>query len=197
VFNIYRIAMSPREKAKKVVGVAGMPGAGKSLAVKIAKERGYAVIVMGDEVREEARRRGVEATPENMGKIMLELREKEGAEAVAKRCLPKIERAEQAMVLVEGIRSLEEVEAFRRKLGNFHLIAIHASPETRFKRLFHRARSDDPESRKTFVERDMRELAVGLGKVIALADYMIVNEGTTREAEEKIRQILREIEKDE
>lgn len=197
MLNIYRIIMSPPRKAKKVVGVAGMPGAGKSLAVKIAKERGCAVIVMGDEVREEARRRGVEATPENMGKIMLELREKEGVEAIAKRCLPKIEKAEQAMVLVEGIRSLEEVDAFRKKLGNFRVIAIHASPETRFKRLFHRARSDDPKTRKIFVERDMRELSVGLGKVIALADYMIVNEGTAREAEDKIRQILKEIEKDE
>lgn len=183
--------------AKKIIGVTGMPGAGKSLFVKVAKERGYAVIRMGDEVREEAKKRRVEPTPENMGKIMLELRETEGAAAVAKRCLPKIKEAEQNLILIEGIRSLEEVETFRENFKSFRLVAIHASPETRFQRLFHRRRSDDPKNWKVFRQRDMRELKVGIGKVISLADYMIINEGTIRETGEKIRQTLEEIEKDE
>ncbi len=173
-----------------------MPGAGKSLFVKTAQEKGYAVIIMGDEIREEARRRGIEPTPENMGRIMLELREKEGAAAIAKRCLSKIEKAEQNMILIEGIRSLEEVETFKKFFKNFRLIAIHASPETRFKRLFHRERSDDPKNLEVFNERDMRELDVGIGKAISLADYMVINEGTIRETEEKIRKILEEIERD-
>ena len=36
---------------KLVVGVVGMPGAGKSLVVEEAQRRGYTVIVMGDVVR--------------------------------------------------------------------------------------------------------------------------------------------------
>ena len=37
---------------KLVVGITGMPGSGKSLAVRVAKEKGYDVVVMGDVIRE-------------------------------------------------------------------------------------------------------------------------------------------------
>jgi len=36
---------------KIVVGLAGMPGSGKSLAVDAARELGYAIVVMGDVIR--------------------------------------------------------------------------------------------------------------------------------------------------
>jgi len=39
---------------KLVIGLAGMPGAGKSAVVAVAKANGYGVVVMGDVVREEA-----------------------------------------------------------------------------------------------------------------------------------------------
>ena len=38
---------------KLVVGLAGMPGSGKSLVVETAQQEGYAVVVMGDVIREE------------------------------------------------------------------------------------------------------------------------------------------------
>jgi dephospho-CoA kinase len=71
---------------------------------------------------------------------------------------------------------------------------VHAPPETRFRRLFHRQRSDDPKSWDVFHERDMRELSVGLGNAIALADYMIVNEEGLEAAKRKAAEILRRIE---
>ena len=70
--------------SKLVVGVAGMPGAGKSLVVEAAVQNGYDLVVMGDVVREEAERQHLEPSPENIGKIMLELRQKEGKAVVAK-----------------------------------------------------------------------------------------------------------------
>jgi len=181
---------SKMEMAKKIIGVAGMPGAGKSLVVKAAYELGFKVVVMGDEVREEAKRRGIEATPENLGRLMLELREMEGPASIAKRCLEKIQKAKEDFVLVDGVRSMYEVEEFKKHFPNFILLAVHASPETRFRRLFKRRRSDDPVKWKNFVERDNRELKVGLGNVIALADYILVNEGGIEEFVEMAKQFL-------
>jgi len=175
---------------KVVIGIAGMPGAGKATFDEIAKRKGYTVIVMGDEIRDETRRRGLDPTPENIGKVMLKLREDEGPAVVAKRCVPKIERVEGNVVLVDGIRSLHEVEEFKRHFPNFVLIAIHSSPETRFQRLFQRKRSDDPEGWEAFLKRDLRELNVGLGNAIAMADYLIVNEGTREEFKMKIQEVL-------
>jgi dephospho-CoA kinase len=175
---------------KKVVGIAGMPGAGKTTFNKIAKRKGFVVVVMGDEVREETKRRGLKPTPENIGKVMLQLRKEEGPAVVAKRCIPKIKRENVKNVLVDGIRSLHEVEEFKRRFPNFILVAIHSSPETRFQRLFRRRRSDDPKGWETFLRRDLRELSVGLGNVIAMADYLIVNEGEKEEFEMRIHEVL-------
>jgi len=180
-------------REKIVVGVAGMPGAGKATVKEMVERLGYPVVVMGDEIREETRRRGLKLTPENVGVVMLKLREAEGPAVVAKRCLPRIEKAKGKVVVVDGIRSLHEVNEFKRHFPNFTLIAIHASPETRFQRLFQRKRSDDPEGWETFMERDLRELSVGLGSAIATADYMIINEATKAELSGKVREVLEEV----
>lgn len=178
---------------KIVIGVAGMPGAGKATVRKMVQEMGYPVVVMGDVIREEAERRKMEPTPENLGLIMLKIREEEGPAVVAKRCLPKIKKAKEKVVVIDGIRSLEEVEEFKRHFPNFTLIVIQASPETRFQRLFKRRRSDDPKTWKTFVERDARELSVGLGGVIATADHIIVNEGTKEQLKRNVRKVLEDV----
>jgi len=177
-------------KQKVVIGVAGMPGAGKAAIKKTAEEMGYSIVVMGDEIREETRRRGLEPTPENIGKIMLQLREEEGSPVVAKRCTHKIAEAKSNIVFVDGVRSLYEVNEFRKHFSCFTLIAVHSSPETRFQRLFRRRRSDDPNGWEVFLERDLRELSVGQGSVIAIADHMIVNEGTLEEYKIKVREVL-------
>ncbi|MEM2937415.1 MAG: AAA family ATPase [Candidatus Bathyarchaeia archaeon] len=180
--------------AKLVVGLAGMPGAGKSVVVNVARGRSYGVVVMGDEVREEALRRGLEPTPENIGGLMLELRQLEGEATIAKRCMPKILSEAKEKIIVDGIRSLAEVEEFRKNFKSFVLVAVHSSPETRFKRLYHRQRSDDPKNWEIFHERDLRELSVGLGSAIAVAEYMIVNEGSLDAVKRKAEQILERIE---
>jgi len=179
-------------KERIVLGVAGMPGAGKGTAREIFQKMGYPVVVMGDEIREEAKRRKVKPTPENLGMIMLKLREEEGPAAVAKRCIPKMEKVKEKVV-VEGIRSLHEVDELKKHFPNFTLIAIHASPETRFRRLFQRKRSDDPKGWETFRERDLRELSVGIGAAIATADHMIVNEGSKFQLKRKTREVLKEV----
>lgn len=180
-------------KDKVVVGVAGMPGSGKGTFRRTLQKMGYPVVIMGNEVREEIKRRNLKPTPENLGKVMLQLRESEGPAAVAKRCIPKLNKATEKIVGVDGIRSLNEVKEFKKHFPSFILIFIHSSPKTRYQRLFRRRRSDDPESWETFMQRDLRELGVGMGAVIAAADHMIVNEGTIAQLKKKIQQVLKEV----
>jgi dephospho-CoA kinase len=179
---------------KLVIGLAGMPGAGKSVVVKVAKERGYKIIVMGDVVREEVEKRSMKLTPKNLGKMMLELRRMEGEAVIARRCIPKIEKVMEQKVLIDGVRSLSEVEEFKKHFLRFSLIAVHASSGTRFERLYRRKRSDDPKSWEIFRERDMRELTVGLGDAIAMAEYIIVNEWGLEVVKDRIREVLRKVE---
>jgi len=181
---------------KLVVGVTGMPGAGKTaVIVDVARDMGYGVVVMGDVVRSEAERWGLAPTPENIGRIMLELRRLEGEAAIAKKCVSEIYARTQPKIVVDGIRSLAEVEEFKKNFKDFVLVAVHSSPETRFMRLYRRSRSDDPRDWEVFHERDMREIGVGIGGAIAMAEYMLVNEGSLEEAKREARQILERIER--
>jgi len=147
---------------------------------------------MGDAVRAEARRRGVEPTGEAMRKLMLELRAERGPAVVAELCFPLIDSS-GPLTLIEGIRSLHEVRAFEGRYGRLILIAVHSSPRTRFERLRARGRPDDPSDWEEFRKRDETELSVGVGSAIALADYIIVNEGTVEELKEEARKLLRRL----
>ncbi|UCH31411.1 MAG: flagellar hook-basal body complex protein FliE [Candidatus Bathyarchaeota archaeon] len=178
---------------KIVIGVAGMPGAGKSIVVEVARKMGFGIVVMGDEIRKETENRNLGPTPENMGKVMLELRQENGPAIVAKRCISRIKSTTKKVVIVDGVRSLYEVDEFQKHLPQFKLLAIHVSPETRFKRLFKRKRSDDPAKWEIFLERDWRELRVGLGSVIASADVMIVNEGKKVDVKKEIQNFLESV----
>jgi dephospho-CoA kinase len=179
---------------KLVVGLAGMPGSGKSLVVETAVMLGYGVVAMGDVVREETLKRRLVLNPKNVGQVMLELRRKSGASVVADKCIPKIERHETAKVIVDGVRSLSEVEAFKKHFANFNLMAVYASPETRFNRVYRRQRSDDPNCWEIFHERDLRELGVGVGDAIALAEYLVVNESSKANAKAAVKRFIQRIE---
>lgn len=181
---------------KKVLGIVGMPGSGKAVARKVAEELGYGTVVMGDVIREEVRRRGLKATPENLGLVMIDIRKKFGPNVVAERSIEKIKKLKREVVVIDGIRSLEEVEFFKKFFPDLKVIAIHSSPKTRFKRLMKRSREDDPKGWDEFYERDRRELKVGIGDVIAISDFMIVNEGTKESLRENLVKVFEEAVKD-
>jgi len=165
------------QRKKRVIAILGMPGAGKGVASEAAKQLGLEVLVLGDVIREETERRGLEPTPENVGRVMLQIRKDGGPAVVVKRLVPKIEETKSQTFVVEGIRSEAEIRELRSQFDVVTL-GIHASPKTRFQRLLARGRSDDPKTWDTFYERDSRELNVGLCRVIALADILLLNEGT-------------------
>ncbi len=168
----------------RIVAITGMPGAGKSTAARALVKEGWERVVMGDVIRAETKRRGLEPDAKNTGEVMKSLRSERGEAAVADLCLETIAGTGAERVVVDGIRSVAEVEAFRKK-AKVLLVAVDASPSRRFELLRERGRSDDPLTREMFEERDLRELGVGIGEAIVLADASISNESTTPEKLER------------
>ena len=164
--------------SKLIVCLTGMPGAGKSTIANGLKSKNFEIINMGDAVREEAKKRNLEPTRENLGKLMLELRKKNGPGAVAELIENKIKNSESDIIIIDGIRSNEEIQVLK-KIGTVKLLSIHASTDTRYDFLSSRGRSDDPKSRNHFNERDSREIGVGISTPIALADESISNNNLT------------------
>ncbi|MFQ5885526.1 MAG: dephospho-CoA kinase, partial [Thermoplasmata archaeon] len=94
----------------------------------------------------------------------------------ARRTLPLIESSD---CVIDGLRSMAELEVFRDGFGtSLLLVAILSSPDTRYQRLVARGREDDILSREEFDRREQREIAWGIGDLIELADVGIENEGS-------------------
>lgn len=174
----------------KVAVTVGMPGSGKDEVITVAKRLGFHIIKMGDLVREEARRRGLKLNDQNIGRIANEEREKQGAAVWAKKVIPMVT---ETKVLIDGARSDAEIALFRHNFGDMTVIGVFASPEMRFERLTHRARGDDSLSMEGFYERDRRELKFGIGAAFALADHMIVNEGSLQGLHASAEKYLQEM----
>jgi dephospho-CoA kinase len=177
----------------RIIIVTGMPGSGKSELADAFKSIGCPVVVMGDVVRNEALKRGLEPNPINMKAVMLDLRQKDGPGAIAKRCVTDLLRPSSDIIIIEGCRSIAELEEFARFSHDVRVICVHSSPSTRFARLRSRGREDAPLNWDSFRERDLRELSVGLGGIIALSDTMIVNEGTLEEFRRMAKELAAQV----
>ena len=167
------------ESEIKIIGVTGMPGSGKSVFAEHANNNGYKTVVMGDVVRSKVLENGDEPTPESGRKMMIELREKYGEEAIAHlTCLTidKLTEQGESKIIIDGIRSQAEVIHFREHLGkDFIIVAIHGDPLIRYNRLKLRGRSDAPKTEEDFTKRDEAELKLGLGETIAFSNYILSN----------------------
>jgi len=165
---------------KLIVCLTGMPGSGKSTVVSALKAKGIETLNLGDGVRTEAKRCNLEPTGDNLGKLMLELREKNGPGAIANLLTEPIKNSQSKVIIIDGVRSTAEIEVLRN-VGIVKLLSIEASADIRYKFLSTRGRSDDPETREKFEERDKRELGIGIGESIAIADETISNTNITLE----------------
>jgi len=176
----------------KIIAFTGMPFSGKSEAVDIARKKGIPVVRMGDMIWEETKKKGLEINDENVGRIANDMRKTHGKDIWAKKTLEKISSMEKKdLLIIDGVRNIEEVETFEKKLGaDFVLVAIDASDKTRHSRAMNRGREDDTGNIDLIKKRDRRELSWGLGNVIASADVVVTNEGGFEEFREKISKIL-------
>lgn len=162
-----------------IVGLTGMPGAGKTTLAKSLADVGLPVIVMGDAIRELAKKANLELNDSNLGSIMINLRKERGAGAIAHLILDNIKeiatcQSPPKALVVDGIRNIVEVKVLE-SIGRVKLLAVHGSTSTRFNHIKLRGRIDAPVTLTDFSERDKRELLVGLSHAIALADETISN----------------------
>jgi Dephospho-CoA kinase len=168
-----------------------MPGSGKDTLSQAIKERGYKVIVMSEVLKE---RYAKEALPgERIMDFAFRMRRERGRGFVAELTLEKLNPKDK-VVVINGVRNWEEVEVFRR-VGETVLIAIHSSPKTRYQRLIKRGRAED-KGYEDLAKRDFEELQMGIGNVIAMADYVLTNEGDVEDFIKRGIELLEKVSRD-
>jgi dephospho-CoA kinase len=174
-----------------IVIVVGMPGSGKDVLLQSAIALGFGHIRMGDVVRNHAAKFELGVSDESIGGFASSERQKHGAAIWAERTLESMPKGN---AIIDGSRSLDEINFFRNRLGDdLKVIAVHAPQETRFRRLQNRRRDDDPESLDDLIRRDNREMAWGLGRAIDTADIAIDNDAGLDEFRMRCQAILKSL----
>ena len=171
----------------KILLITGMPGAGKEELLNVARTMDIPFLRMGDIVREFHATSGAAEQGLTVGQVANGEREKHGKNIWAKRA---IEKMSGDLFLVDGCRSLDEVNSYKELSDQVYIIGIHAPRMTRYKRLVERGRDDAPANIEEFDTRDNRELGWGLGSVIALSDILIVNDSDLDTFKKNVRESL-------
>ncbi len=172
----------------------GMPGSGKSEVAAVFEARGYRRIRFGDITDEEVRKRGLELNEENERKVRELLRKEKGMAAYAELNLPGIDAAlKDSNVVIDGLYSWEEFLYLKEHYGErLIMVAVWASPETRYTRLTGREKRGL--TMKDAASRDRAEIEnLNKGGPIAMADFTISNESTVEELRRKTEEVITEL----
>ena len=175
----------------KVVSIVGMTGSGKSEVARVFEESGFVRIRFGDITDEEARKRGLELNEKNERYIRELLRQEHGMSAYAKLNLPRIDSAQKhSDAVIDGLYSWEEYTFLKTYYGDdFYVVAVWASPKTRYARLS--SRLDRCLTVEEASSRDRTELEnINKGGPIAMADFTIINESSLENLEKEARKIV-------
>jgi dephospho-CoA kinase len=162
-----------------VVSIVGMAGAGKSEAARVFEGAGFTRIRFGDITDQEIEKRGLEPGEESERYIREFIRREHGMAAYALLNRPRIDSAlGSSDVVVDGLYSWEEYTLLKDCYGGgLYVVAVWASPRTRYARLA--ARASRPMTASEAAGRDRAEIEnVNKGGPIAMADYTIINESS-------------------
>ena len=161
-----------------VIAVVGMPASGKTEATYIVQES-YAIglVRLSVVVRDELKIRNLEENYENLEVVVRDLRQQFGEDIVIRRAAGLLTKMGRSVCCIDGVRSLSEIAALKQMFPNLISLAIYASPRLRYMRT---NRLPPPITPEQFERRDRQNLALGVGEVIALADYLVVHDDDSR-----------------
>src|SRR3989338_234154 len=182
-----------------IIGLTGKNASGKGEAANYLKTKGFVYYSLSDVLREEATKRGIEHSRDNLIDLGNELREKFGPNYLAKQINNKIGDSKKLSTndhffVVDSIRSPYEAKELMKN-KDFILVGIDATIEIRFERLLRRNRLGDAKTLEEFKKQEERENLKSdtnqqLDETFKLADIVIANDETLEELHKKIDEML-------
>lgn len=180
----------------KIVAIVGMPGAGKTETGNFFSEKGFEKLYFGSVIIDGLKAEGLERTAENEKKYREKIRKEFGMGAIAIKMLPKIEDAikRSKNIVLDGLYSWEEYKILKERIPSIIVLCVYAKPELRYKRLSERKERSHTE--KETKKRDIDEIeGTNKGGPIAIADYLVKNEGSKKELYSELEKFLEHIKK--
>lgn len=174
-------------KRLKLIAIVGMPGAGKTIAANFFQTKGIAVLRFGDQTDIGLHELGLQRNEANERMYREKLRSELGMEAMAIKIEPRIlaTAKEHSIIVLDGLYSWEEYVYLKGRFPELTLLCIYVSPILRQKRL--KIRKVRPLTVEETKSRDIAEIEnLHKGGPIAVADYLIKNEGNQKDFEKEL-----------
>ena len=184
-----------------IIGLTGKNASGKGEAANYLKIKGFIYYSLSDVIREEATKRGVNHSRNNLIILGNKLRKEYGSSYLAEQINNKIKQQlksnKNLNFVIDSLRSPFEAKKLMKNKG-FVLIGIDAPIELRFKRLLERNRLGDAKTLEEFKQQEQRENLKNdtnqqLDKTFGMAEKMIMNDGALEEFHKKIDDLLKEL----
>lgn len=181
-----------------IIGLTGKNASGKGATAEYLKARGFVYHSLSDIIREEATKRGLDHSRDNLIMIGNDLRQKFAPSYLAEQINLKIKssrkKSPHQSFVVDSIRNPHEARELMKN-KDFVLAGVDAPIELRFKRMADRGRVGDAKTVDDLKKQEAREnsdVSSGqqLDATFAMAKKIIVNDGTLGELHKKIDNLL-------
>lgn len=182
-----------------IIGITGTLGAGKGTIVEYLQTKGFKHYSVRAYITQELERRGLPINRDNMVAVGNDLREKNSPSYIVEQLFEGAKK-EGGDCVIESIRTPGEADALKNR-GEFYLLAVDATPRTRYDRIVKRQSATDSVSLEEFIVAEQREMGStdpnkqNIGKCMGMADFLFENNGTFEELYKKIEEFLKKIEK--
>ncbi len=175
-----------------IIGVTGLNGSGKDAVAALLKAMNFYHVSLSDFLREELQQRKEEITRDALIKVGNELREKEGADVLARKAISTIKDGENHVFT--SIRNPKEVSLLKQR-KDFILVNVVAPEKVRLQRLVKRNRESDPKTLETLRAKEKEEKsndpnAQQLHTVASMAKITLVNDSTVEKLQEKVEKLV-------
>ncbi len=184
-----------------IIALTGTIGSGKGTLVEyLCSHHNFHHYSVRDVLNRELGKRNLELTRDNMRMLGDELRDKFGAGYLAETLLD-LAKENGGNAVIESIRTTGEVESLRGKAPDFYLFGVDADPKVRYERIHKRNSSTDQITFEKFMTDEGSECfhtekwRMNLPACIALADYVLHNDGTVVEFFKRVEEVMKNISK--
>lgn len=181
-------------REKIVIGLVGESGSGKDTMADYLKEKHNAHLYrFADPLREALELYFESISREDLQWLAMRFKERFGKEILSKGLRKKIERNGKDLVVINGIRFMEDYD-FVKSLPNAYVLYVTLNSKSRWERIHGRGeKTDDAVSYEKFIEMEKSPTEVQIPKIGKKADFQLENTGAKEELFGKVNEIIKGI----
>ncbi|MEN9558064.1 MAG: hypothetical protein RL141_433 [Candidatus Parcubacteria bacterium] len=163
-----------------IIGLTGQAGSGKgTVGTYLRDTYGADFLTFSSYLRKTLESLALDVSRDNLVKLSETLRSTFGEDAVSRAIARDAMASSAAIVVVDGIRRIDDVVSTLQKLPHFHLVAVEATPRVRYERLTHRGENTDEMAMtwEQFQAQEQRSTEVTIPEIMAKAEIHLENSG--------------------